>query len=153
MALTLAQLQTFKAAINGDANIAAARAAGNHGAIATYYNAAGSGTTARPDISAKEISAAIVWSEFLALSQAQRDGFRTLISLGNVDGTVQSIRDGFVTIFPNGTAPLSLANLAATFNRTPTRFEALYVTGTTPPICAVFGYVVTPTDIATALGS
>lgn len=143
--MTPAQLTTFKAAILGDAALAAARTAGDQGAIAAYYNAAGTGTVWRPSISVAELNTAIVWSEFIALTQGQRDAYRALIS-GAIDATNANIRSGFGSIF-GGT---SLTNLTALAQRVPTRFEALF---TTAQVSAVFGQVVAVADVAAALGS
>jgi hypothetical protein len=146
MALTTAQLLTLKAATNGDSNLAAARAAGDQGAIAAYYNGAGAGLIWRPAISIAELNTAIVWSEFILLSQGQRDAYSALISGATIDATNANVRNGFGSIF-GGT---SITNLTAIAQRAPTRFEALF---TTASVSSVFGYQVTVADIAQALGS
>lgn len=143
--MTPAQLTTFKTAINGDAALASARAAGDHGAIAAYYNGAGAGTIWRPSVSVSELNTAIVWSEFIALTQGQRDAYRALIS-GSIDATNTNIRSGFGSIF----AGTSLSNLTALAQRVPSRFEALF---TVAQVCSVFGYTVSVADVAAALGS
>lgn len=143
--MTPAQLSTFKAAILADANLVAARAAGDMGAMATYYNAAGTGTIWRPSISVAELNTAIVWSEFIALTQGQRDAYRALIS-GAIDATNANVRAGFAAIFSGQ----SLTNLSALAQRVPTRFEQLFVVSQVTP---VFGQTVSVADVAAALGS
>lgn len=146
MALTPAQLATFKAAINADANLAAARAAGDQGAIAAYYNGAGAGTIWRPSVSAKELNTAIVWSQFIALPVATQNGYFAMLQAGAIDATSANIRTGFASLFTGQ----SLTNLTAIAQRTPTVFEALF---TTSQVCTVFGQAVSVADVAAALGS
>lgn len=147
MAFTTAQLATFKAAILADANLAAARIAGNHGAIAAYYNGAGTGTIWRPSISATELNTAIVWSEFIALTAVTQNAYLALLQAGAIDATSANVRGGFVSIFPVG---VSRTNLTALAQRVPSVFEALFITA---QVCALFGQTVTVADVAAALGS
>jgi hypothetical protein len=144
--LNTSQLATFKAAINGDANLAAARAAGDQGAIAAYYNAAGSGSIWRPSINSAELNTAIVWSEFIALPVQTQNAYFALVQGGKIDATNANIRAGFSSIF----AGTTIGNLTALAARVPTRFEALF---TTANVCSCFGQTVTPADVAQALGS
>lgn len=144
--MTPAQLTTFKNAILSDANLAAARLAGDHGAISTYYNGNGVGNIWRPYIAVSELNTAIVWSEFAALSVQFQNCYFALIQGGAVDATKVNIRNGFGTVF-TGT---SLTNLTALAQRLATKFEALF---TTANVCVLFAQTVTPTDVAAALGS
>jgi hypothetical protein len=144
--MTPSQLSTFKTAITGDANVAAALAAGDHGAIAAYYNGAGAGTIWRPSIAVSELNTAIVWSEFVALTQGQRDAYFALTNGATIDATNANIRAGFSAIF----AGTSLTNLTALAKRVPTRFEALFATS---QVSQVFGQTVSVADVAAALGS
>lgn len=144
--MNAAQLATFKVAINGDANLSAARAAGDQGAIAAYYNAAGTGTIWRPSISVGELNTAIVWSEFSAMTVGKQNAYLAMV-LASVDATNANIRAGFASIFAGLT---SLANLTALAQRVPTRYEALF---TTAQVCSVFGRQVSVADVAEALGS
>jgi hypothetical protein len=146
MGMTPAQLATFKAAILADPNLAAARAAGDHGAIATYYNANGTGFVWRPSVPVSEVNTAIVWSEFAVLSALLQTTYMAMIQ-GGLDATSANMRGGFTTVF--GPATASRANLTALAQRTPTRFEALF---TASNVSTVFGYVVTAADVAEALG-
>jgi hypothetical protein len=145
--LTTAQLQTFKAAINSDPNLAAARAAGDQGAIAAYYNAAGTGNIWKPDIDVSTLNTAIVWAEFVALTVAKQNGYFAMTQGGNIDATSSNIRGGFTAVFGGTT---SLTNLTALAQRVATRFEALF---TTSQVCSLYGYVVTVADVAAALAS
>jgi hypothetical protein len=145
--MTPAQLATFKAAILADPNLATARANGDHGAIANYYNAAGAGFIWRPSISVSEMNTAVVWSEFAVLSALLQSTYMAMVQ-GGLDATSSNMRGGFTTVF--GPATASRANLTALAQRTPTRFEALF---TASNVTTVFGYQVTPVDVAAALGS
>lgn len=145
--MTPAQLATFKAAILGDANLAAARAAGDFGVIVAYYNAAGTGSIWRPSISVAELNTAIVWSEFVTLTALLQNAYMAMTQGGALDGTSSNVRGGFAAVF--GPATTSRANLLAIAARTPTRFEALF---TTANICAVFGQQVSVADVVEALG-
>jgi hypothetical protein len=148
MALTAAQLATFKAAILADANLAANRAAQAHGAIADYYALAGTGTIWRPVITTQELNTAIVWSEFSALTALLQNAYMALISPGYIDATSANVRGGFTAIFAVGTT--SRTNLTTLAQRTPTRFEALF---TTANVCSLYGYTPSVADVAQALGS
>jgi len=144
--MNAAQLTAFKAAILADSSLAAARTAGDHGAIAAYYQGAGSGTVWRPVVTTAELNTAIVWTEFIALSVQVQNAYIALIQAGSVDATSANVRAGFSAIF-TGT---SLANLTAIAKRVPTRFEALFSVAN---VCSVFGQTVAAADIAAALGS
>lgn len=144
--MTTAQLLTLKNAINADANIAASLAAGDHGAIAAYYNGAGINQLWRPDILPKELVTAVVWSDFVALTAIKQNGFLAMVMCGLLDATNANIRAGFTAIFGGGST--SLTNLTALAKRTSTKFEDLY---TTSNVCALYGYTVTSTDVAIAI--
>lgn len=146
MNLTTAQLATFKADIQ--TNQAANLAAGNHGAIALYYNSAGTGTVWRPNIDVSELNTAIVWSDFAALTVAKQNTYLAMITAGFVDATNANIRAGFTTVFGGGSQ--SLTNLTALAQRVPTRFEQLF---TTSQVSATFGQSVSVADIVFALNS
>jgi hypothetical protein len=147
MALTTAQLATFKAAILADANLATHRSNQAHGAIASYYAQNAAGTIWRPVITVEELNTAIVWSEFVTLTALFQNAYLALISPGYVDATSTNVRAGFSTIFAGKTSLSNLTNLA---QRTPSRLEALF---TTSQVCSLFGYVASVSDVAEALGS
>ena len=106
MNLTSAQLATFKAAILADANLAAARAAGDQGAIAAYYNANSATPIWRPAVPVSELNTAIVWSAFIALSVQTQQAYFALIQGGVVDSTNANVRAGFsITSLPQPKLP------------------------------------------------
>jgi hypothetical protein len=141
--MTPAQLTALKADIA--TNQSANQAAGNHGAIAAYYNtSAGSGFMWRPNISAQEVSNAIVYSEFVALTVSQQNTYGVMVKSGTIDATSANIRSGFSSVFTGTT----LSNLTALAQKVPTHFEALFnVTN----VCPVFGQTVSANDIADAI--
>lgn len=147
--MTPAQLATFKAAILADATQTANVVAGDHGALAAYFNGVPATPVSlwRPSISIAELNTAIDWSEFAALTTALRETYNAMISPGAIDSTAPKIRGGFSTVFAGKT---SLTSLTALAQRSATRFEALFTTGN---VCAMFGYQVSAADIAAALGS
>jgi hypothetical protein len=145
--MTPAQLATFKAAILADANLTAALSAGEHGTIAAYYNAAGTGLIWRPSISVSEVNTAVVWADFAVLSALLQNTYMAMIQ-GGLDATSSTMRNGFTTVFGAG-SPTQL-NLIALARRVPTRFEALF---TTASVTTVYGYIVSVADVAAALGS
>lgn len=147
MALSTAQLATFKSAILGDAALSNARNAGDQGAIAAYYNAPGAGSIWRPNIGASELNTAIIWSEFTTLTIVVQNAYFALLQAGVIDATNANVRAGFATVFSGKTTLTNLTSLAA---RTPTKFEALF---TTSNVCSCFGQTVTVADVAQALGS
>lgn len=142
-----AQLLAFKASIQGNGAIAAALASGDQGAIAAAYNALGTGSIWLPAIPTSQLLGAIVWSEFVALTVQQQNAYLALAQGGTVDATNANIRSGFSTIFAG---KVTLTNLSALAQRVPTVFEALF---TTANVCALFGYIVQPSDVAAALAS
>ena len=129
-----------------DANIAAARTAGDHGAISAYYNGVDTGFYWRSAISIGELNTAIVWSEFLLLTQAQRDAYTALTQAGSVDATSANVRNGFSAVFG---ASSSFTNLTAVAKKTPTKLEALF---TTANLCALPGASASPALVIEALG-
>jgi hypothetical protein len=143
---TAAQLASLKTAVQGDANLAAARGAGDHGAIAAYYNAAGSGTIWRPSISVAELNTAIDWAAFAALTALKQATYQAMTQGGFVDATSANVRNGFNAVFGAGATLTALTNLA---QRVPTRFEALFAAS---QVSAVYGQQVSVSDIALALG-
>ena len=146
MPLTTAQLQTFKAAINAEPALAAARAAGDHGAIAAYYNVVSASNIWKPAVTVADLNTAIVWTEFISLAQGARDAYFAMTQGSTVDATKANVRNGFAAIF----AGTSQSNLTALAQRLATRFEVLF---TVAQVCSLFGYVVSVADVAEALGS
>lgn len=147
MAMTAAQAATFKTAVLADAALATARLAGDAGTISAYYNAnAASGVVWRTAVSTAEMSAAIVWSEYAALTVAKQNAYAAMAAGGSVDSSKSNIQGGFSAVFAGTT---SLTNLTALAQRVPTRFEALYAVANVTPL---FSYIVTVGDVGVALG-
>ena len=145
--LTTAQLSTFKAAINADANLAAFRSTGDAYQIALYYNQPSSPVVSiwRPQISIKELNAAVVWSAYAALTVANQNAYMAMTQGGYVDATAANIRNGFSSIFGAGATLTALTALASINS---TRLEALF---TTSAVTTVFGVRVTDSDVTAAL--
>ena len=145
--MTPTQLTAFKAAILADVSLVAQRAAGDHGAIAAYYNGAGTGTIWRPSITLLELNTAIVWSEYTVLSALLQNTYMAMIQGGTVDATAAGIRAGFTAVFAG---KVSLTNLTAMAQIVPTKFQQLFAVA---QVSATFGQSVAVSDIAAALGS
>jgi len=148
--MTPAQLTTLKAAILANTAIAAERTANNHIGIAAHYNAPGTGVVWRPVITAAELNAAVVWTEYATLTAVLQNCFQAMIAGEWVDGTNTNIRAGFASIFAGTGAAVTRANLVALAQRVPTRFEMAFMTGS---VCSLFGRIVTPNDVALAMGT
>lgn len=152
MSFTTAQLQAIKAAINGNAAATTAITAGNPGGVAEMLNGAppsGQVLIWMPDIQVSVLLTAVTWSEFIALTQAQRDAWRALTAPMTVDATNANIRAGFSAVFSAVGSP-SLTALAAVAQRGATWLESLFVTG---GVTTVFGAQATVDDVLAALGS
>lgn len=155
MALTAAQLTSFKTAINADAAIGADVAAGNHSNIADYYNANHATRLVWKDkIMVRELNTAIDWTAFALLTAQKQNCYLAMTQGGFVDGTAANVRAGFSSIFGNGATLTALTALA---QRIATRFEALAdfwtTSGGNSGVSSVLGTVVTAPDVAAALSS
>lgn len=153
MDLTQAQLTAFKNAINADANLTAARNAGDHGAIAAYYNAPASPTVSiyRPNVPSQEVVSCIASNtEWGTLSQASRDYFAILCTQPYVDVTSPNVQAMLIAIFPNATTPTTRSALLTALTRAATRLESMVASSGVVPR-ALFGIIVTPNDVARAL--
>lgn len=148
--MTPAQLSTFKAHILANAALVAERAASNHSGIAAHYNSAGTGVVWRPLITAAELNTAVVWTEYATLTAVLQNCFQAMIAAGSVDGTNTNIRAGFASIFAGTGAAVTRANLVTLAQRVPTKLEMVYMTGS---VCSLYGRIVTPNDVAQAMGT
>jgi hypothetical protein len=142
MSLTLVQLQALKAAMTTDPNVAADLAAGNDGNIAIYYNSTDPTRTVwKPNVTVHDMNTAIVWSEFVVLTDLKQRAYMAITQNGTVDATSLNVRNGFNSIFG---ASSSLTNLTAIAQQPATRFEALdafwVTTGGTVGVTSVFGF-------------
>lgn len=130
MAYTLAQLA---AEINTDSTglgLVALKTAGSDQAIADALNLVRATITGinRNDISAKELMAAVVLTEYTALTQASRDLWQALLTIAPLDANDTQTRTTVGAIFGAGTA--TRTNLQALASRTGSRAEQLWGTGT-----------------------
>lgn len=148
--MTPAQFVTFKTHILANAGIAAERTASNHVGIAAHYNAPGTGVVWRPLITAAELNTAVVWTEYATLTAVLQNCFQAMIAGGSVDGTNANIRAGFASIFAGTGQAVTRANLVALAQRVPTKLEMVHMAGN---VCSVFGRVVSPNDVAQAIGA
>jgi hypothetical protein len=139
MTLTAAQSFTFRTAIKADTDptIVTAYAANDFVTIATQYNLAASPQVLiwRPRIMTSELNNAIVWSEYLLLTDAQRQTYSAMIVVGWIDATNANIRGGFGSVF---TGTTSLTNLTTLAQVPATKFQNLF---TTAGVCSLFGHL------------
>lgn len=122
----------------------------NYAKIAEFYNSDFSPATLfwNPEVSVESVIANIVWSDFINLSQGQRDAFMALTQGGYLDATNANIRTGFASIFVNPST--TFTNLQNLSRRNATNLEKLFETSGGSLVSSVFGYKVTPGDIQTA---
>lgn len=122
----------------------------NYTKIAEFYNNNYSPAELfwNPQIGIEDILSNIVWSEFISLSQGQRDAFNALTQGGCVDATNANIRTGFASIFVNPSA--TFTNLQNLSRRNATNLEKLFETSGGSLVSSVFGYKVTSGDILLA---
>lgn len=133
MALTSDQLATLKAAINSDPALSVLP--NNDDAaftIAAAFNALASPVFIvwRTDIPTKDIKKAVVWTEYIARAQGERDAFVLINSNGIVNAADANVRQGFADIFSGPLGATTRANLTALAKRDATRAEKLFSTGT-----------------------
>jgi hypothetical protein len=149
------QLQTLKADIlaNQDPAIVAALAEGNDGAIAEWYNQEVTPVTKvwRPDVTVNEFSAAIVWTDFLALTTNQILTYQSIIWSNTIDMTDPQIRQGLTSIFGAGSTSMNQINSRSQKNGT--RIEILFATGGTVKVTPFYKQTLTDMDVRRALTS
>ena len=117
----------------------------NHTEVAAYYNTANTTDIWKPDLTSEQLTNIIVMSDFIALSQGQRDAWVAMSKLSAIDTTKSLVRTNFVSIFGNGTATTTSATALA--QRKATRFEELF---TTANVSSKYGYIVSNGDILEA---
>lgn len=146
--LNAAQLAALKTDVGTQSTLTAAVAAKDWPTVAAFYNAPSSPavTIWRADVQPSEIVAAITGTEFTGLTAIKQSLLSILLMPGVVDATSANIRADFSAIFASGS---SLTALTAVAQRTATRIEALF---TASQVSAVYGYTLTGTDIAAAMG-
>jgi hypothetical protein len=130
-------LAALKSEIDNDPKslgLVALRNAGNYLGIVAKLNATYGtvGTVYRRDVTAGEILGCLVWAEIAGASFTTNSwlALHALLLPGVVDATQVRVRQMFAGIFPQGTYPLTFANLAAIAQRTaPSRAEELFEPG------------------------
>lgn len=158
MALTDAQLVTFKADLdaNTDPAITQAITDGTNNVIAGWYNDDKTGYYVwRTNITTAEVKDVVDWTEFIGRSSGERGAFMLLIEDGIVNAGKTNVRQGFADIFsgPNGaTTRNALTTLA---KRLGSNIEAVLVssgTGTeNDPGSLTFEGAINRLDVAAAL--
>jgi hypothetical protein len=144
MALTTAQLQALKAEILADAALNA-QPNNSDGAffIAAELNKLASPAFIvwRTNVPTADIKKAVVWTEYIARSQGERDAFVLINSNFIVNAADANVRQGFADIFSGVTGATTRANLTALAKRSATRAEKVLATGTgTDATPAVMGF-------------
>jgi hypothetical protein len=152
VSLTSAQLATLKADIAADATLNAKpnNDDGNQ-FIADAYNALASPAINvwRADVRSSEVVAAVVMTDFIALTGLKPDGFHLIITPDTVDASSANVRQDFQTIFGAST---TLTNLTAIAQRPASRLEKLFGTGS-PLTSTLYAYLLTRVDVFDARSS
>lgn len=102
----------------------------------------------RPDVPVASLLTGVVWSDFIALAQGNRDAWRSLTSGGTVDATNANIRAGFSSVF--GGTSATITNLTAIAQRAATWLESIF---TTSSVSSVYGMTATVDDVMAAMKS
>jgi len=130
--LTPAQLQTLKADIAASEFSSYPNDANANFEIAAAYN-----LTASPDfivwktaIPTSAVKQAVVWTEYIARSQGERDAFVLMTADGSVNASDANIRQGFLDIFSGPGGATTRTNLTAISKRKATRAEKVFASGT-----------------------
>lgn len=133
MALTLAQLTILQTFIVNDGTLnAIPNTPDGNFEIATALNAPSSPAFLvwRTAIPAAELIQAMVWTEYIGRSNAERDAWRFLTNQGTINAADTNVRQGISDMFSGPTGQSTRENLLALGKRTATRAEALFATGT-----------------------
>lgn len=165
--LTLAQLQTLKADINGDPTLSSIpHTATGDAQVAVLYNSAASPDywVWRSKVTQLEIVSTTTadgttwsWPAFIARSQGERDGWREMFADGGyVNASLANVRQGFQDIFSgaSNSAPAQRTHLQTIGRRKATRAEKVFATGgdgsTGNPSTMGFEGTITAQDVDTA---
>lgn len=128
-------------------------AANNNVAIRDYYNAADP-TLAdcwRTSLPMAETLKAVVWTEFIGRSQGERDGFRTMTSIGVINPADPNIRQGMTDCFSGPTGAVTRAQFLTVARRKMTRAERLFATDGTGTFTLTFEGQVTSVEASAAM--
>jgi hypothetical protein len=134
MALTTAQLQALKAAINADGALAALP----HNDDAAFTIAAAFNALASPafivwrtNIPTKDVRKVVVWTEMNGIAQVPlMNWYSGILANGIVDASDANVRQGIADIFAGPGAAATRTALVAMAKRSATRAEKLFATGT-----------------------
>lgn len=176
MSLTSAQIQTLRADVLAavDAEIVAARTAGDTFTLAALYNrlAAPDFWVWRTSVRKNEYTQSVgpegttfAWTGtgFIGRSQGERDAWRELFNGGgrgdgSVNPSLANVRQAFTDIFSGATAPApaNRAHMAAVSRRKATRAEKIFVAdpqngSTATPATMVFEGDITSDDMIAVL--
>lgn len=153
MSLSPAQNATLKTDIQAQPSLAAAVTLHDWAAVANFYNAAASPAVNvwRADVKASEIVAAVVPTEWVALTSVQQSWLQWATNAGTLDASSANVRSGFTTLFGVGTT--SRTNLTNIAQRAATVLEKLFGDGNTPLTSSLYGHVLTAAEVQTAMGA
>ncbi len=133
MALTPAQQSTVKAdiAANSDLNTKPNNSDGAF-AIAALYNLPASPVFRvwRTSVLTRECKTAMVWTEYIARSEMERDAWQFMLADGSINPSDANVRQGILDIFSGAGGAGTRAALTAIAKRDSTRIEKLLATGT-----------------------
>lgn len=132
MALTDAQKTTLKAYIEGDATLNAyPNTLDGAFAIADALNVdTATFIVWKTDLPTKTCKTAMVWTEYIGRSDAERDAWQFMLSNGTINPSDINVRQGIQDIFsgPNGAS--TRAALVAIAKRSAMLIEQIFATGT-----------------------
>jgi hypothetical protein len=155
MALTTTQIATLATDIQTHPELTQfwQGQANDNVAIRDYYNAADA-TLAdcwRTSLPAQDVSKGVVWTEFIARSQGERDCFRMMIQFGTINPSDPNIQQGIIDCFSGPTGAVTRANLIALSKRKMTRAERLFATLNTGVFTMTFEGQVTSVEASAAM--
>lgn len=154
MILTPAQVATLKTALFADANMNAARAADDHGAMVNYYNGNSTFTVWKTFLSLTAMGNAFNGTELAGLTTANTSRLSAISdwSPAGINPSLVDRRQMFSDVF--GASSVTNVALLALYKRFATRCEALFTTGTgtnATPGQLVFEGNIGPDEIQAAL--
>jgi hypothetical protein len=129
--LTPAQLTTLATEINTDPK-ALGYAGKNNIQCAAILNTVGASAqnVGAGVVQAWQLMELVVQSEFIALTTANQNLFNCYVSSGAIDASNATVQANFLAIFTVAASPTTRANMVAFVNRSATRGEILFGSGT-----------------------
>jgi hypothetical protein len=149
--LTSAQMTALNQSILSSPDMAAFVSVRDLVSIATAYNAPSSGgqTVWTTQASVQELLAVMNWTEYLALSQQNRDALQLVASIGSINAALPGVATAIGTIFAS--SPATLAAITAAMQRPATRAEALFLTAVAPSNVTALDHQLSPAEIGAIL--